>query len=209
MHVAVCVGISRCLHVTFAFPLILDNSPVHSFPRLGPEPSLKSGFPSPWLSFWDLHPGNGGSLHCSYHSPLPRPSFHTGQGRAPGREGAPEETRCKGREKKGARTTQVHSSLSSPTTPACNRPNHLGTLKYTPPTPSHVFAIRSIATREPCSIGEAGEVGGGLPSPGARASTLPTLLTLPSAAGGSFAKATGPRPRRLGVGAGGQASSAP
>lgn len=107
-----------------------------------------------------------------------------------------------------AHTTRVHSSLSSLTALACNSLNHLGTLRYTPPPRTHtpptsrVFAIRSVATREPCSIGEAGE-GGGLPPPGASASPPPTPLLPPSAAGGSFAKATRPRPGRLGVGAGG------
>lgn len=117
--------------------------------------------------------------------------------------------------KAGRHTTQVPSSLSSPTALACNSPDHLGTLTYTPPythtpsPPNCVFAIRSVATREPCSIGEAGGmvVGGRLPSPGACASPPPTPLIQPSATGGGFAKATRPRPRplprRLGVGAGG------
>lgn len=110
--------------------------------------------------------------------------FRTGQGRAPGGEGAPEETGCKGRgEKGGARTTQVHSSLFSPTTLACNSPNHLGTLKYTPPPAATFFAIRSVAPGEPCSTGEAGEVGGGgtsLSLSRARASspTHPTITSL-------------------------------
>lgn len=101
-----------------------------------------------------------------------RPSFHTGQGRALDREGAPE-TRCKGRETRRGHTTQLYSFLSSPAMLASNSPSHLGTIKHIPTTtcthsphptpPASFFAIRNVATRT-CSIGEAGE-GGGLPSP--------------------------------------------
>lgn len=65
VHVAVYVGISWCLHVTFASLLILDNSPLHPFPLMGPEPSLRGGLPYHWLSFFDLHPWK------QWFSPLP------------------------------------------------------------------------------------------------------------------------------------------
>lgn len=94
------VNISLWLHATCASPLILDNSPLHPFPLLGPEPALRGGLPSHWLSFCNLLE-TCGPLHCPNNPPpFPGSSFTPGQARAPGREGAPE-TRCKGRETRG------------------------------------------------------------------------------------------------------------
>lgn len=50
-------------------------------------------------------------------------------------------------EKRGAHTTQIHSSLSSPTTLACNSPNHLGTLKYA--RPQHTRYLLHPTTPQP------------------------------------------------------------
>lgn len=96
-----------------------------------------------------------------------RPSFHIGQGRALDREGAPE-TRCKGRETRRGHTTQLYSFLSAPAMPASNSPkssrdhqahphHYMHTLPPPHPTSLGFFAISNVATRKPCSIGEAGE----------------------------------------------------
>jgi hypothetical protein len=63
LGVLVAVWAYLCLHVTFAPPSHLDNSPLHSLPLLGPEPALRSRLPSHWLSFCctppNPHPRNG------------------------------------------------------------------------------------------------------------------------------------------------------
>lgn len=213
-----CVWAYLCVCMAHLLPPHLGPQPPISLPFLGPEPALRGGLPSHWFSFCDLQtstpakppsPGKREALSIASITPTPQalPAHWTRE--APRQRRGTRDT-LQG-EGSGWHTTRAHSSLSSPTTLACNSPNYPGTLRYTPQhthihthTPSRVFAISCVATREPCSIGEASEVRGGdflLLGPGQ--AHLPTPLLPPSAAGGSLANATRPRPGRLGVGAGG------
>lgn len=217
------ISVPAC-HICFP-SLMEDNSPLHPFPFPGPEPALRGTLLSHWLSFCDLHPCKRwlSPLALSSLPPAPGLSFTPDKGGPQAQKGHQRHVARGG--KQGGHTTQVPSSLSSPTTLACNSPDHLGTLKYTPPythtpsPPSSVFAIRSVATREPCSIGEAGGMaGGGFPLPGpVQAHPHPTHTAIRSCrrlckghSASATASASASEARGGGWrGVGGQASSAP
>ncbi|XP_041580545.1 translation initiation factor IF-2-like isoform X2 [Vulpes lagopus] len=206
------ISVPAC-HICFP-SLMEDNSPLHPFPFPGPEPALRGRLLSHWLSFCDLHPCKRwlSPLALSSLPPAPGLSFTPDRGGPQAQKGHQRHV-ARGGKQGGAHYTGPFLPLY-PNHTSFNSPDHLGTLKYTPPythtpsPPSSVFAIRSVATREPCSIGEAGGMGGEASLSRGLCKPTPTPLIQPSAAAGAFAKATQPRPRprplprRLGVGAG-------
>lgn len=129
------ICVSAC-HICFP-SLIMDNIPLHPFPLLEPEPALRGGLPSHRLSFCDLHPCKRwhSSLALSSPSPPPAPglSFTPDKGGPQAKKGHQRHVARGRKTGRGGHTTQVPSSLFSLTTLACNSPDHLGTLKYTPP----------------------------------------------------------------------------
>lgn len=194
-------------------PLILDNSPVPSFPLLGPEPSLRGGFPSHRLSYGALHPGNGGSLHCP---PAPGLSFPPDKGGPQAEKGHQRRHVARGGNKKrgGGGGHAQHRSIppSFLQQPWLAIPLIIFGPSNTLPHPQPRFLQLGVLHPEShAQLGRRVKLGGGGTTSLSRGPcklTTPTPLLPASATGGSFAKAT--RPQRLGVGAaGGQASGAP
>lgn len=174
MDVAVCVGISlSACHICFP-SLIGDNSPLHLFPFLGPEPALRGRLLSHQLSFCDLHPCKWwpSPLALSSLPPAAGLSFTPDKGGPQALKGHQRHV-AKGGKQGGA----LHTGPFLPLFPyrtslqlsGSSRDPHIHSLLHThtlPPLQTAFFAIRSVATREPCSIGEAGGmVGGDVPLP--------------------------------------------
>ena len=182
-------------------PPHLGPQPPIPLPFLGPEPALRGGFPSHWFSFCDLQTstppktplaGKREALSIAPITPTPQalPSHWTREGPRQ-RRGTRDTLQGEG---SGWHTTRAHSSLSSPTTLACNSPNYSGTLRYTPPTHTHTHpaAFLQLVVLQPQShvqLGRRVKWGGGrlllglgeahLPPPSYRPPLLEVALQTP------------------------------
>lgn len=195
-----------------AVPGCVCGCPPHPFPLLGPVPVLRGRLPAGWLPLC-ASPSSGGlsPLPVTVQAPFPCWTRRVQHRRA--------QTVLR---RVGAHTTQVQVFLPCPVKPPGNsanleptehgllpNPPHMHTRAHTrahalPHPTSRVFAIRSVATRQPCFTGEG------------RGFSFPTPVP-----GTQEARTAPPRPRstgqlckdhsdrRLEWGLGGQASGAP